>query len=429
MALAYPLASLSAASTVASRSFTAAQLFELAREAESKGEIATAEAFYAALSKDPNAEIRTEARFRHGQLLARLGRNKGAALLYREILDEKPDAQRVRLELAKMLALMGDMPGARRALRQAQAGGLPPDVAQIVDQYAAALRSFKPFSMSLEFALAPSTNVNHATNAKTLDTIIAPFDLSDDARAQSGLGIRSGGQVFARVPIGPKLRGTARLSGQSNLYRDPQFDDAVASGQIGLEFQWGKVLLRPQIGRSYRWYGQQLYATTNTVSVNAVRPLGKRAQVEVQGGVGWADYRTNDLQDGQIYDASVTLERAFSARAGASLSLTGQRQVAADPGYSTVTGGAGLVIWKEIGKVTAFASAGVYHLQSDVRLGLFPSRRIEWLKRAGLGATFRHIKIAGFSPVVRVNYERNSSTVGIYDYSSLSGDIGITHAF
>ncbi len=56
-------------------------------------------------------------------------------------------------------------------------------------------------------------------------------------------------------------------------------------------------------------------------------------------------------------------------------------------------------------------------------------RRKEWFLRAGLGGTFRQIEVAGFSPVVRVAYERNFSTVTIYDYHRVNVDFGITRAF
>ncbi len=49
--------------------------------------------------------------------------------------------------------------------------------------------------------------------------------------------------------------------------------------------------------------------------------------------------------------------------------------------------------------------------------------------RGSVGATFRQIEVGGFSPVVRVAYERNSSTVGIYDYRRTTFDLGITRAF
>lgn len=55
--------------------------------------------------------------------------------------------------MARALELIGDEAGARRALRKAQAGGLPTEVARFVDRYSAALRARKPFGASLEIAL------------------------------------------------------------------------------------------------------------------------------------------------------------------------------------------------------------------------------------------------------------------------------------
>ena len=41
----------------------------------------------------------------------------------------------------------------------------------------------------------------------------------------------------------------------------------------------------------------------------------------------------------------------------------------------------------------------------------------------------RQFQVKGFAPLVRVNYERNVSTVGIYDYRRFSADLAITRAF
>ncbi|MFN3946195.1 MAG: hypothetical protein ACK4K7_14810 [Allosphingosinicella sp.] len=54
--------------------------------------------------------------------------------------------------------------------------------------------------------------------------------------------------------------------------------------------------------------------------------------------------------------------------------------------------------------------------ESDARLFLFPERRKEWLFTARSGATFRQLRVNGFAPTVRLTYERNAPTVGIYDY-------------
>jgi len=408
---------------------TAPGLFKLAEVEVKAGDTAAAITIYRALERDADLSTRCEARFRHGQLLAGQRKFAEAATLYRAILDEQPQAQRVRLELAAVLAQMGDLSGARRMLRQAQAGGLPQDVARVVDQYAAALRSRKPISASFELSLAPSTNINRATSATTLDTILAPIQLSDDARARSGLGIKIGGQITARLPIASKLSVLTRLSGQANLYRASSFNDELAAGQVGVEVELGKLRLQPLIGRSWRWYGDSPYAITDTASVNILKPLGRRAQVEANLGVGRADYRLNNLQDGPIYDISVAYERAISSRAGASITASFDRQDAHDPGYATRTGGIQLLGWRDAGKVSLYLTITLSRLVADDRLLLFPDKRKEWQIRATAGAVLRRLTVYHFAPLVRVSYERNQSTIGIYDYRRLGGEIGISRAF
>ncbi|WP_346344757.1 surface lipoprotein assembly modifier [Sphingomonas sp. dw_22] len=407
----------------------ATDLFSLAAQAETAGNAADAEAIYRALAHDPDADIRSEARFRLGMMLSRLHRNRDAAIEFRAILDEKPDAARVRLELARVLTELGDDSAARRELRQAQAGGLPPQVAQVVDQFAQALRSRKPWGASVEFALVPDSNINRATDAETLDTIIAPLELSRDARQQSGLGARAAGQVYARIPIATDLSLLPRVSGQGEFYRKSEFNDVSASALIGLEWSPGRERIRPSLGGTFRWYGGTLYAGTATASVDWQHPLGRKAQLTTSLTFADTDYRQNDLQDGLLLNGSVSYERAFSARAGGSITLSATRQTAQDPGYATAAGGASLLYWREMGRTTAYANAGIRRLEADRILFLFPERRRDWNFTLGAGATFRALQFKGFAPLIRLEYERNSSTVGIYDYRRTAATFGITRAF
>jgi outer membrane protein len=408
---------------------TAAQLFEIANRATGANDFSTAETIYQALIKDPDADVRAEARFRLSQLLQSQKRYSDAAVLLRALLDEKPDAQRVRLELAKVLALMGDERGAYRALRQAQAGGLPPEVAVLVSQFANAFRANKPFGFSVEFALAPDSNINRATNSDTLDTIIAPLQLSEDAQQQSGTGVKLGAQAFARIPVGNDLNIASRVSGQASLYGAKQFNDVAGSAQLGLEWTKGRSRYIPAIGRTYRWYGGKLYAVTNTASINWRRRLGQKAQMDADIAIGRSRYKLNNLQNGTLYNASLSYERAFNARSGGSVTVSGQRQTATDAGYATASGGLGLLYWREIGKVTVFATADARRLEADARLLLFPKRRQETYGRVSLGATFRQIQISGFSPLLRASYERNNSSIGLYDYDRKAIEVGISRAF
>jgi tetratricopeptide (TPR) repeat protein len=409
---------------------SAAQLFDIADQARAAGRDPDAEAIYKALSQDPTVTVRSEARFRLGMMYADQKHYTDAALAFRAILDEQPEAARVRLELARVLTAMGDEGGARAQLRQAQASGLPPEVALVVDRFQSALRSNKTFGGNFEFALAPDSNINRATDAKTLDTVIAPLTLSEDARQQSGVGAHLSGQVFARLRLSPQVALVPRLSGDGTFYKRSEFNDLSGSALMGLEWQPGaKDKLMPSAGMTWRTYGGHPYARSFSADMRWTHGLGRRAQLDTSFSFGSTSYLKNALQDGELYNLGVTLERALSARGGFGISLNGTRQTAQDPGYATTSGGLTLLAWRDMGKTTLFTNVTVRRLESDARISLFTDRRKEWFLRAGLGGTFRQIEIAGFSPVVRVAYERNISTVGIYDYHRVNVDFGITRAF
>jgi hypothetical protein len=417
----------SAAQTVTGLS--AAALFKIADQARAAGRPQDAEAIYAALSHDPDPEIRAEARFRDGMMLANLKRYREAAVLFRALLDEKPNATRVRLELARVLAAMGDEDSARRQLRLAEAAGLPPDVAVVVDQFANALHSSKPFGGSIGLAAAPSSNINRATSAKTLDTIIAPLTLSKDARQQSGVGLEGSAQAFARLPLGDHLTLVPRVSGQGDVYRASEFDDISGSALVGLEWRLGRDRLSPSAGYTWRLYGGSLYARTETVALDWIHPLGTKAQLDVQASAARAKYLRNPLQDGDLFAGSASYERALTPSTGVGLTLDAARQTAADPGYATWSGGGTVLSWRDLGRTTIFASAGVHRLEGDARLFIFPDRRREWLFQAGGGATFRQLQWHGFAPVARISWERNVSTVGLYDYGRVATTLGVARAF
>lgn len=408
---------------------SAAQVFEFAEARRRAGAVADAVAAYDALAQDADADVRAEARYRKGLMLADLGRFEDAAMAFRAVLSEKPDAIAARLELARMFAALGLENEARRELRQAQAVGIPPEAAPMVEQFAAALRSPKRFGGSIEWSLAPDSNINRATQARTLDTIIAPLTLSEDARAQSGLGVRTAGQAFAKLPLTSSLSLLPRFAGVANLYGDDRFNDVSASALIGVEWRGRKDRFSPSIGETWRWFGGERYARTRTVAVDWVRAIDPRSQLVVSASAGAARYDQNSLQDGGLYDASVSYERAVTPASGVTLSASATRQTAQDPGYATWAAGATVGAWRETRWGTMFASTGLRRTVGDERLFLFPERREEWLVTARAGMTFRTLTVANLAPMLRVSFEDNASTVGIYDYSRLAMEVGFTRAF
>ena len=408
----------------------AAQVFALADQLRAQGDFANAEVAYRALQQDPDEEIRTEARFRLGLMLADdLKRYNDAALEFRRILDDKPGAGRVRLELARMHALLGNMASARKELRAAQAAGLPTAVEQMVKFYSRALNSRKPLGGSIEVALAPDSNINRATRSTTLGTVIGDFTLDEDARAKSGVGLGLKAQGYARLGMGAGTDFLIRASTDARLYRDSDFSDVTASLQAGPQYNWAGNQLTVSVGPSRRWYGGNLFSTSIGAGVSLQRPAGKRGQWRLDGNIAHTANAQNPLQTSDSYALSAALDRAFSARFGGGVQLFGLREAARDPGYSLTIGGTSAYLYRELGRTTLVGTLGYSHLESDERLMLYPNRRVEDRYSASVAATLRALKLGSFAPLVRLKWEANHSTIEIYEYRRVVAEFGVTSAF
>ena len=249
------------------------------------------------------------------------------------------------------------------------------------------------------------------------------------ARGRAGVAWNVGGQAFVHDTLSPHVQLLAQISTQNQFTVNPEFDDDVLAGDFGGTVAVGRSRFRLTGGASYRLYGTHPYTLSLNASLNWSRPLTPRTQIELQSDFSAVTYRTNALQNGDVFSETASLSHSFGPKLGAKLALFGQRVTADDPGYATVMEGVTVLAWRDMGRATVYASASLSHLASDARLFIYPDLRKEWLTRASLGATFTRIKLAGFSPVVRLNYERNQSSVSLYAYHRLSGEIAINRSF
>lgn len=434
LAACLPLAAAAAAQTAEPDQFELGpgDMFGLADNARNAGDLAAAEQIYRALASNPDIEIRSEARFRLAMMLSADSGDDAAAAAaveLRRILDEKPDAARVRLELAAILARMGDTEGARRQLRQAQSAGLPSDVARMVAFYADALRSRRRYGASIEVALAPDSNINRASSSDTLTTILGDFTLSEDAQEQSGVGLALKQQAYVRLPVSEGAQVLVRGSASEMLYERSQFNDVSAALQVGPELSLGEDRLAISGVYAYRWFGADAYSETVGLSADLSHPLGDRTGLRFNLGAYEIDNLVTDAQDGQSYSIGSTLERAFSPESGGGAHISVNRQDLDDPGYALTSRAVGAFAFRDIAGSTFLLNLQYAHLEADERLFLYPKRRVDDAYTLGLSGTFRRLQFRGFAPVLRLRYEHNASTVEVYDYDRISSEIGISRAF
>jgi hypothetical protein len=409
---------------------TAAQMFRLAEEMLARGSRDEAAAMLDLLARNPDSNVRNEARFRHSKLLISEGREPAAALLLRRILDDRPDAVPVRLALVQLLDRMGDKEAAWREMRAVRASGLPPAVARLIDRYSEALRAARPAGASFEIALAPDSNINRATRSDTLGTIFGDFDIDKDGKAKSGTGLSLRTQAYRRFALGSGDHSLlVRASGFADLYREMDFNDIAADLAAGPELRFGRNQINVELGATQRWFGQKPFMRSARVAATVSHPMGSRTLVRLSGSAALIDNQLNDLQDGKSYSGQVAVERALSPTTGVAASLGLDRQALKEPGYATRGWRAGLSAWRDLGRVTLTAGVELGRLKADERLMLFPERRSDRYSRLTLAATFRQLSIGGFAPVARFSIERNRSSVEFYDYRRTRSEVGIVRAF
>lgn len=405
---------------------TAAQLFQFADGLSKSGQFAFAEKAYRLLAQNPEAELRREARFRLAMMMAHAQhRYREAALELRLILDEKPDAAGVRLELARIEAMDGQINAATRDLRAAQAGRLPVDVERMLRFYEQVLTAQQPYGGSLEVSLVPDSNVNRATSAGTLGTVLGDFALDDRAKAHSGLGLGLRGQFYMRQRLRSGLYVVERLSGSADLYRQTAYQDVVVAPAVGPELVRGQHRIMLAAGPLWRWHGGQLYTSGGQGSMAWSLPVNRLTRGRLEAGLTATTNHFNAAENGHTISVSASLDHAFSPATGGWVRLYANRITARDTAFANAGAGGVASLWADVGHTTLVVSANGGFLEADARFTLFPERRRDTSAGASFAASFRSLGWHGFVPLLRVRYERNWSSVGIWDYSRFSGEVGI----
>ena len=409
----------------------AAQLLVAGTRLEAAGNLSEARIFYQALLEDPTNDVRVEARFRLAMIDRAQGQRAEAAAALEMLLAERPEAQRVRLELAALLIELGQEGKARKLVHQARTRPLPNEVAHLVDRWAAMLDGRKPIGFSVDFALAPDSNVNRATGADRLDTVIGDFEIDPDSKSRSGLGVAGKAQACGRLKLGSNGRNAllGRFAGSTDLYRTSRFNNTTLALSAGPEIQVGRALLAVELGAGLSWYGGKAYSRQLGVSGRARVGFGPRTAGSASMAFNQIDNRRNRLQDGRSLALSGGIEHALSARNGIAANIARERFAARDAGYGTRSWRAGLSGWQELGPSTWFAGFELGRLEADERLWFLPEKRQDRFRRLTLGVAMKSIKVGPFSPVVRISKERNQSNVALTDYRRTRTEFALNRAF
>ena len=253
-----------------------------------------------------------------------------AVASYRHILQRRPALGGARLELARALFERGrclappedllehllgdDCDAAAHHFRRALAGDLPETVAGAVSRFLAAVQARRRVSGQFRMALAPDSNVNAGTEARTFRLRFLPleFEIDERTRATSGVGVVVSASGEYRHPLAfqPFEETATRLRVGAGVWRrehgGSRFDDMTLSLHAGPEvlFRRARASLLARADR--RW------SAGDPVSDGLGLRLGERLWLGAGGERMERRHRDAPANDGPRLDLDLDLAYAVT---------------------------------------------------------------------------------------------------------------------
>jgi Tfp pilus assembly protein PilF len=353
-----------------------------------------------------------------------------AISLYRHILANEPDAERVRLELARVFFLKGDYENADRQFRFARAGDIPDSAKQNIDHFLSAINRLRDWTVNFSLAIAPDTNENAATDTSQILVYGLPFALDPGARRQSGVGLAAdiGGEWSPLLFDNVK----ARIGADAYRvdYSGAQFDDMTISTYAGPQLLFSNWDMSVLVTDFHRWYGGQPYL--DGFGGRLTGDYGITSDVLISGSVGLQNvsYKLVPEQGGPLFSSQLQASYVLSPSSLFQLQMGFNRQDAGADVYSYT----GVWFAAAYQQDLPFGfSAGIqpslFLTGYDAALAAFGVRRRDQAETLSLNILNRRLDYHGFTPRFSYTFTNQQSDIALYRYSRNQFQIGITSQF
>lgn len=410
-------------------SIEADALARLARQFEEQQRLEEAERVWSALSEDPAEQVRDQAQLGLSRIAVLRGDGVHAIVLLRQLLASNPDQAEARLFLASLLVERGNEQAAREELRLSLAGDLDERSRAMVTGALRQLADRRSFSYHVQLAIAPDTNISGATHLDTLQTVIGDFDVSEDSKARSGVGVNISGGARFQQPLSETAHWMVSVRSNSDLYRDAAYRRVYAELAMGPRIRLSRGRVSLEVGAGRYWLSGEPVFDQLHASAFVEQALADDIIVNAGWTTRLISSHRNPLEEGNRHRLSLGATHFIDGRTGISLQASGERAALADPGYSNLSWRAALSGFRHIGPIALGARAQLGGLETDERLSLFPDKRRDTYRQAELSVHSRSWSVLGLLPYARLSRERNRSSIAFYDFARTRLEVGMTKAY
>ena len=353
-----------------------------------------------------------------------------------EMLVERPDLVRVRLELARAFFYKGEDGLARDHFERVLAGDVPPAVANNVRTFLLRIRARRRWTAYLGASVSPDSNIGSTSDDEIIYILGLPFRRDNpEELTTSGVGVAiwTGGEY--EHPLGPRRRLRAGADLTRREYAGSEFDETSLSLHLGPRLLIdGRTQASVLATARRRWYADAIDYDAAGARVEARRRLAARVSANVRGSWEHRNHRERDSQDGHVADVSL----------GATWTITPILRVNASMGYGRerpdsesyrnrslrVRAGLSAILPRGF---NASASAQFRETDYEGNWSLYTGSpdvpREDRTRTLSLSVHKRDFTLYGFAPELAVVHEERESNVGIHNYNRTRGELRFVRQF
>jgi len=364
------------------------------------------------------AEADTEAAFLLGQAAWQLNRPAEAARLYEGILGRNKGLPRVRLELARAYAALGETQKARDQFLAVLSDSPPPLVGENIGKYMAAMETRKSWNVRINAGYLYDSNVNAGPTARTVLMFGAPFRLSGDSREKSGHGYTAGADAGWLRELKPGLAlqadagySRARYAGQH------QFDSDSLSASLGPTLSVKKaVFSSPLLFENVR-IGHARYNYAYGLAPQVLVPLSERLAATASLVLQRKYYFTGGgLRNGPVWSASAGAKYYYKRDGFVQASYRHAAEGTRAAYLDNVSDGLSAGWYSALPAGFAlYAGPGISRTRYEAAEAAYDERREDTQYTAALNLS-REFPASGLSATAGYTFTRNDSNLGLYDY-------------